>query len=88
MLADLQGQMTRATFDTWLRDTRLECVEDGSYVVSTRLPGALAWLENRLGQMIQATLRCHLGQPCEVRYVVRGEVVAIPNRGEVGYHSA
>ncbi|MDQ4075332.1 MAG: hypothetical protein M3220_03700 [Chloroflexota bacterium] len=88
VLADLQGQMTRATFDSWLRDTCLERAEDGGYIVSTRQPGALAWLENRLGQMIEASLRRQLGQPCEVQYVVRGEVAAIPDTGEVGYHSA
>ncbi len=88
VLADLQGQMTRATFDTWLRGTRLERVEGASYVISTPNPRAVEWLEQRLGRLIQSSLTRLTGQRGEVQYIVRGNPLAIPDRGEVGYHSA
>nr|NIO67807.1 chromosomal replication initiator protein DnaA [Anaerolineae bacterium] len=47
-LRELQLQMTKATFDTWVKNTRAISHEDGIFVIG--VPNALArdWLENRL----------------------------------------
>jgi hypothetical protein len=48
VLAHLQSQLTRATFDIWLKDTRLMSQEGGTFTIATRSAFARDWLENRL----------------------------------------
>jgi len=47
-LGELQLQMTQATFDTWLRDSRLLKYEDGTFVIGVKSGYAKDWLESRL----------------------------------------
>ena len=59
-LAELRLQMTQATFDTWLRNTRLLELRQGDdgavWVVQVTSRYAQDWLENRLLRTIQRTL--------------------------------
>ncbi len=70
-LGELQLQMTRATFDTWVRPTFAIAFENGTMVVGVHSPYAKEWLENRLHTTIQRTLTGILGRAVEVRYVVQ-----------------
>ncbi|MGH7962078.1 MAG: DnaA N-terminal domain-containing protein, partial [Candidatus Binatia bacterium] len=70
-LGDIQLQMTRATFDTWMKGTELVDRKDGHYVISTPSPYAVEWLENRLRRMIKQTLERHVGKPISLRFIVR-----------------
>ncbi len=70
-LGELQLQMTRATFDTWVRPTRAITYQDGSMVVGVHSPYAKEWLENRLNTAIQRTVTGIVGKSVEVRYVVK-----------------
>src|SRR5512144_2101261 len=70
-LGELQLQMTRATFDTWVRPTFAIAFENGTMVVGVHSPYAKEWLENRLHTTIQRTLTGILGHAVEVRYVVQ-----------------
>lgn len=73
VLDELALQMTRATFDAWLRDARLAAVEGDAYVVAVSRPEAGAWLENRLQDTIERTVRAVTdGQVRTVRFVVNG----------------
>ena len=66
-LGELELQMTRATFDTWLRDTHCIGMENGdTLVIGVKNGYAVEWLENRLYPVIQRTL-CRLTQQDEVR---------------------
>ncbi|MEJ2210424.1 MAG: DnaA N-terminal domain-containing protein, partial [Anaerolineae bacterium] len=56
-LGELQLQMTRATFDTWLRGSRVIGHEDDVFTVHVRHAYAVDWLQNRLLPVIQRTLR-------------------------------
>ncbi|MCP4409508.1 MAG: hypothetical protein GY807_17510, partial [Gammaproteobacteria bacterium] len=47
-LSQLQLQMTRATFDTWLKDTWLISADNGLWQVGVKSDAARDWLENRL----------------------------------------
>lgn len=47
-LADLHGQMTNDTFDTWLRNTRLLERKDGRIVIGVANKYAKDWVKNRL----------------------------------------
>jgi len=64
-LDDLQRQMTQATFDAWLRDSKLVRYEDDTtiFVVSVKSDYARDWLENRLLPTIERTLVRLTGQP-------------------------
>lgn len=70
-LGELQLQMTRATFDTWVRPTRAIAFQDGSMLVGVHSPYAKEWLEHRLNTTIQRTVTGIVGQSVEVRYVVK-----------------
>lgn len=73
-LGELQLQMTKATFDTWVKPTFALGYEDETLVVGVRNAYAKQWLENRLYGMIQRTLDHLLGRSAEVRFVLN------PNR--------
>jgi chromosomal replication initiator protein len=70
-LGELQLQMTKATFDTWVRPTFAIGYEDGAMIVGVHSPYAKEWLENRLHTTIQRTLTGILGRSAEVHYVVK-----------------
>jgi chromosomal replication initiator protein len=74
-LGELQLQMTQATFDTWLRDSRFLKYEDGTFFVGVKSGYAKDWLENRLLSTIKRTLGRLTGRTVEIRFVVwEGEV--------------
>src|SRR5574337_703047 len=70
-LGELQLQMTKATFDTWVRPTNALAYEDGTLIVGVHSPYAREWLENRLQTTIQRTVTGIIGRSVEVRYVVK-----------------
>ena len=69
-LGELELQMTKATFNTWLRDARLLASDESSYTIGVRNAYAKDWLENRLDETICRTLTAISGAPVTVRYVV------------------
>jgi chromosomal replication initiator protein len=72
-LSELQLQMTKATFDTWVKPTFALAldVEKNILVVGVRNAYAKQWLENRLYGMIERTLHHVLGQAAEIRFVLK-----------------
>ncbi|MGB8648659.1 MAG: chromosomal replication initiator protein DnaA [Anaerolineae bacterium] len=70
-LGELQLQMTRATFDTWVKPTFAIAYADGSLVVGVRNAYAKQWLENRLCGMIQRTVSHIVGQSSEVKFILK-----------------
>jgi chromosomal replication initiator protein len=69
-LGELELQMTKATFNTWLKDARLVSCEGGEYVIAVRNDYAKDWLENRLHDIIQRTLASIVGERVILRFVV------------------
>jgi chromosomal replication initiator protein len=69
-LGQLQLEMTKATFETWVRDTSLLTHEDGTFVIGVPNAYAKDWLENRLLNTVKRTLTGLLGHTVEVRFVV------------------
>ena len=72
-LGELQLQMTQATFDTWLRDSRLLKEEDGTFVIGVKNGYAKDWLEHRLLATIKRTLARLTGRTVAVKFVVWSE---------------
>lgn len=91
-LGELELQMTKATFNTWLKDAHLLACDDGEYVIGVRNDYAKDWLENRLQGAILRTLGAIVNEAVSVRFVV-GEHVpdderrAEGTRGENGVQS-
>jgi chromosomal replication initiator protein len=71
VLGELQLQMTRATFDTWLRGSEVIAFEDEVLTVHVRHAYAVDWLENRLMPLIRRTLRRRAGSDIEVVFTAR-----------------
>ena len=83
VLGELQLQLPRPTYETWLKQTEGVCYEDQSLVVEVPTPFAVAWLERRMYQSIQKTLEKITHQPLDVRFQVKngaaGEAVDPPS---------
>ena len=70
-LGELELKMTRATFDTWLRDTHCIGIEnDDTLVIGVKNGYAVEWLENRLYPVIERTLNRITAKEMVARFVV------------------
>ncbi|MGD8856887.1 MAG: DnaA N-terminal domain-containing protein, partial [Chloroflexota bacterium] len=69
-LGELELQMTKATFNTWLKDARLVSSEEDKYIVGVRNDYAKDWLESRLSDTITRTLSTIAGKQVGVSFVV------------------
>ncbi len=71
-LGELQLQLTKSTYGTWLRDARLVShdAEAGLFTIGVEDVYSKDWLENRLRSTIQRTLTGISGSPAEVQFVV------------------
>ena len=70
-LGELQLQMTRATFDTWLRGSQVIACEGDTLTVHVRHAYAVDWLQNRLLPVIKRTLTRHAGPDVELVFTTR-----------------
>jgi chromosomal replication initiator protein len=70
VLGQLQLEMPRASFDTWVRDTCLTNYEDGIMTVAVRNAYARDWLENRLLSTVSRLLAGMMNRAVDVRFVV------------------
>jgi chromosomal replication initiator protein len=74
-LGQLQLEMPRATFDTWVRDAELLAYEDGTFIIGVQNAYARDWLEDRLRSTVSRVLTGVTGRSSTVRFVVwHGEV--------------
>ncbi|MCW5877913.1 MAG: chromosomal replication initiator protein DnaA [Anaerolineales bacterium] len=69
-LGQLQVDMPKGTFDTWVRDAELVAYEDGSFVVGVNNAYARDWLESRLKSLVTRLLTGMMNRSVEVRFVV------------------
>ncbi len=65
--------MTQATFETWLRDSRLLKYEDGTFVIAVKSGYVKDWLEHRLLATIKRTLTRLSGRTVGIKFVVGSE---------------
>jgi chromosomal replication initiator protein len=70
-LGELQLQLTKPTFDTWVKSTYVISWEDGAFVIGVHNGYAKDWLENRLLTTIKRTLTGIVGRSVDVNFVVR-----------------
>lgn len=69
-LGELQLQLDKPTFDTWLKQTEGVNFDDSRFVVEVPTPFAIAWLERRLYQDIQKTVEKVTGHILDIQFQV------------------
>ena len=74
VLGDLQIQVARPIYETWLKDTEGVLFADNLLTVAVPTPFAIEWLERRMYQLILKTARRVSTQPLEVRFQVRDPI--------------
>ncbi|MGB8983115.1 MAG: DnaA/Hda family protein, partial [Anaerolineales bacterium] len=72
VLGQLQMEMPRASFDTWVRDTKPVSYQDGTLTIGVRNAYARDWLENRLASTVSRLLVGILNASVAVNFVVNG----------------
>lgn len=70
--------MTKATFNTWLKDARLLSCDENEYIIGVRNDYAKDWLENRLRDTILRTLNAIVDREVAVRFVVWSDELITP----------
>ncbi len=69
----LRLQMTKATFDTCLKDTTLISADDGVWTVEVENNYTKEWLETRLKNHMARALKQFVDGPVELKFIERGE---------------
>lgn len=72
VLGQLQMEMPRASFDTWVRDTRPLSYQDGTLTIGVRNAYARDWLESRLASTVSRLLVGIMNASVAVDFVVNG----------------
>ena len=83
VLGDLQLQVTRPTYETWLRDTAGIRLQEHLLTVEVPTPFAMEWLERRMYHLIQTTAQKVIGRPVDIHFQV-GDAIPHNGRGESG----
>ena len=74
VLGDLQMQLPRPTFETWVKPTEGIAIQGGApeiLLISAPTPFAVEWLERRMFHSLQRTLEKVAGKPMELQIRVR-----------------
>ena len=82
-LGELQLQLTKSTFDTWLCNTSLLSHEEGLFVIGVENAYAKDWLENRLLSTLKRTLAGITGTIVDVKFVVVSTDDAVEDEDKV-----
>jgi len=83
VLGQLQTEMPKASFDTWVRDSQVLTYEDGILVIAVDNAYTRDWLESRLASTVNRLLVGVMNRAVDVRFVVNsGADVAEVNYGQ------
>jgi chromosomal replication initiator protein len=69
-LGQLQMELPRAAYDTWVRDAEYLAYEDSTFIIGARNAYARDWLEDRLLATVKRVLTGILGKTVDIRFVV------------------
>jgi len=70
VLGQLQLDMAKATFDTWVKDSECVAFEDGTFIIGVKNAYARDWLDSRLTTTVSGLLAGMMNRSVEVRFVV------------------
>ncbi len=71
VLGELQLQLTRTTFETWLKQTEGVACDGQNFIVEAPTPFAVAWLERRMYQSIQKTVEKITQCPLDIQFRIK-----------------
>ncbi|PWH18831.1 MAG: chromosomal replication initiator protein DnaA [Anaerolineae bacterium] len=69
-IGQLQIEMPRAAFDTWVRQTEFLTYEDGCFIIGAPNAYACDWLQSRLTSAVSRLLTGLMGRSVQVRFTV------------------
>jgi chromosomal replication initiator protein len=69
-IGQLQMEMPKAAFDTWVRDAELVSYEDGSFIIGVQNAYARDWLQSRLSSTVTRLLTGIMNRTVEVRFII------------------
>jgi chromosomal replication initiator protein len=69
--SQLRLQMTKSTYETWVRDTEFLAHEDGAFVIGVPNAYARDWLTLRLRTLIKRTLVSITGRAVDITFIVQ-----------------
>ena len=81
-LGQLQMDMPKAIYDTWVRDADLIAYEDGSFIIGVQNAYARDWLDSRLKKTVTNILTGIMNRTVEVRFAVWQAAVEQPSQPE------
>ena len=84
VLGELQLQLPRPTFETWLEQTEGLSYDDRHFVVEAPTPFAVAWLERRMYQAIQKTVEKVTHHHLDVQFHVKAGQAALEEEPMAG----
>ena len=87
VLDRLQLQLSRPTFETWIKTASAERLEGRSLVICTPNPFARNWLQKYYVKTISEAVQEVLGYPVEIQITVAsGDAPPLPAEPEVLWH--
>ncbi len=69
-VGQLQVEMPKAAFDTWVRNAELISYEDGSFIIGVPNSYARDWLHSRLSSTVRRLLTGIMNRTVEVRFII------------------
>lgn len=69
-VGQLQLEMSKGAFDTWVRNTQFLSYEDGCFIIGVQNAYASDWLQNRLASTVTRLLTGIMNRTVEVRFIV------------------
>jgi chromosomal replication initiator protein len=82
-LGQLQMEMSKAAYDTWVRNAELVSYEQETFTVGVPNAYARDWLESRLSSTITRQLTGIMGKPQLIRFVVWHKEYDVVEEGDV-----
>lgn len=83
-LGQLQMEMPKASFDSWVRDTRIVSYEDGLFTIGVRNEYTREWLESRLTSTASRLLMGIMNREIQVAFVVDAPVKTSEDQDDIG----
>jgi chromosomal replication initiator protein len=69
-IGQLQMEMPKASFNTWVRGAQMISYEDGAFIIGVENAYARDWLESRLASTVKRLLTGMMNRSVDIRFVV------------------
>lgn len=81
ILSIINTKLSKPSFDTWFKATKIVSLNDRSIVISAPTTFAVEWLESRYTKLVATTVFEYLGKQVDVSFVI--EESAIPEQAPI-----